>query len=458
MRFVKLMIIIAISILFQEYKVYAKDTIYSINKYSEENLNFIKKGYNNKNKRDGLIVGGHYLEETIENDNGKYQNYQIILAKYNKAGEISWSFTYGNTKEDKIDYLEYTYNENNEIDGYLIALEKTYDIANQEVPEDFSATLLKVDLDGNLSWEKSSGSSDITKITKIVPIWTIDKRMDGYIAIGYKQENNKRKAMLIKYDRDLNLLWNKPYEKQEDEDVIYQDIVPIQEESKIIGYALIRNIKRASFKEQKTLIWMNLEASEETILDDSLEKYLSTYLEKSNDGFILYGVTSDVKLKKGEKSYYLINYNSKKQINWETIGESPVNQDRKIVLLPTETEIIKDYTLLYENSIDSSKEVVKLDAEGTIQKKIKKIINEYYSFENFCIEKNTLYFVGQINCPEDDNCEYDKNSLFLVSDEDTVIEVQDDDSKNIILGLGIIIIIIGVIVFKKSKNHSKRET
>lgn len=458
MRFVKLMIIIAISILFQEYKVYAKDTIYSINKYSEENLNFIKKGYNNKNKRDGLIVGGHYLEETIENDNGKYQNYQIILAKYNKVGEISWSFTYGNTKEDKIDYLEYTYNENNEIDGYLIALEKTYDIANQEVPEDFSATLLKVDLDGNLSWEKSSGSSDITKITKIVPIWTIDKRMDGYIAIGYKQENNKRKAMLIKYDRDLNLLWNKPYEKQEDEDVIYQDIVPIQEENKIIGYALIRNIKRASFKEQKSLIWMNLEASEETILDDSLEKYLSTYLEKSNDGFILYGVTSDVKLKKGEKSYYLINYNSKKQINWETIGESPVNQDRKIVLLPTETEIIKDYTLLYENSIDSSKEVVKLDAEGTIQKKIKKIINEYYSFENFCIEKNTLYFVGQINCPEDDNCEYDKNSLFLVSDEDTVIEVQDDDSKNIILGLGIIIIIIGVIVFKKSKNHSKRET
>ena len=457
MKVVKIIIMISLCILFQGYNVYAKDTTYSINKYSEENLEFIKRGYNKKGKKDGIIVGGNYLEETIENDSGTYQNYQIILAKYSKSGEILWNYTYGNTKEDTMDCLEYTYNENNEVDGYLITLEKTYDIINQQTleNEDKSATLLKVDLDGNLSWEKSAGSNEITKIVKITSTWSDDKKIDGYIAIGYKEENNKKKPIIIKYDRDLNMIWNKPCEKQEDEDIFYQDIIPIQEDNRIIGYTLIKSIKKGNAKEQKELIWLNQDANDETIIDNSLERYPTSYLEKANNGFILYGITSDVKLKKGERSYFLINYNSQKQINWETIGENPVKQDKKMVLLPNEKEIIKNYTLLYENSIDSSKEVIKIDLDGTIKKKIKKIVNDYYNFENFYIEKNTLYFVGQINCPEDDNCEYDKNSLFLVSNEDTVIEVKDDDSKNIIIGLGIIIIIIGIIIFRKRKKQEQ---
>ena len=457
MKVVKLIIIVVLCVLFQGYNVYAKDTIYSINKYSEENLNFIKRGYNKKGKKDGLIVGGNYLEETIENDNGTYQNYQIILAKYNKNGTIAWNYTYGNTKEDNIDCLEYTYNENSEIDGYLICLEKTYDIVNKQIPEgeDISATLLKIDLDGNLLWEKSAGLNEITKIVKITPTWSDDKKIDGYIAIGYKEENNKKKSIIVKYDRDLNIIWNKPCEQQENEDVLYQDIIPIQEENRIIGYSLIKSIKQENVKEKKELLWLNQEGNNETILDDSLEKYQSSYLEKANNGFILYGITSDVKLKKGKKSYYLINYNNQKQINWETVGEDPVNQDKRVALLPSEKGIINDYTLLYENSVDSSKEVIKLDADGTIQKKIKKISNDYYNFENFYIENDTLYFVGQINCPEDDNCEYDKNSLFLVSDEDTVIEVKDDDSKNIIIGIGVIIIMIAIIIYKKGKKKEQ---
>lgn len=304
MKVVKLIIIVVLCVLFQGYNVYAKDTIYSINKYSEENLNFIKRGYNKKGKKDGLIVGGNYLEETIENDNGTYQNYQIILAKYNKNGTIAWNYTYGNTKEDNMDCLEYTYNENSEIDGYLICLEKTYDIVNKQIPEgeDISATLLKIDLDGNLLWEKSAGLNEITKIVKITPTWSDDKKIDGYIAIGYKEENNKKKSIIVKYDRDLNIIWNKPCEQQENEDVLYQDIIPIQEENRIIGYSLIKSIKQENVKEKKELLWLNQEGNNETILDDSLEKYQSSYLEKANNGFILYGITSDVKLKKGKRA------------------------------------------------------------------------------------------------------------------------------------------------------------
>lgn len=458
MKAVKMIIILVISLFLQGYTVHAKDTIHSINKYSEENLTFIKSSYNKKNKKDGLIVGGRVLKETFEKENETYNDYQIVIVKYKKTGEIAWNFTYGKTAEDNIDALEYTYNENNEIDGYLVVLEKSYDIDTAQGPEDNTATFLKIDLEGNLLWEKSS-SSEVNKITKIIPTWSEEKIIDGYIAIGYSiEDTKKKKAYIINYDKELNTLWDEVYEVPAEEEVEYQDITLIQETQRIIGYALIKSTRNNDSKEsKKELIWFNSETREKVVIDDSLEKYQSSSLEQANNGFILYGTTSDVKLKKGSQSYYLINYNSNKEVAWETIGEEAVKKEEKIFLLPTVQGLIEEYILLYENDIDDSKEVVKIDTNGNIQKKIKKIKNDYYNFENFYIENNTLYFVGQINCPEDDNCEYDKNSLLLISDEDTVIEVKDDDSKQIIIILGSLITIIGIVILKKRFYHKTQK-
>jgi LPXTG-motif cell wall-anchored protein len=67
-------------------------------------------------------------------------------------------------------------------------------------------------------------------------------------------------------------------------------------------------------------------------------------------------------------------------------------------------------------------------------------------------EKSTLYFVGQIRCPEDDNCEYNQNSLYLISDEDKVIEVEDKDSTGILIVIGsLVILLAGTIYIRKRK-------
>ena len=72
---------------------------------------------------------------------------------------------------------------------------------------------------------------------------------------------------------------------------------------------------------------------------------------------------------------------------------------------------------------------------------------------------NILYLVGQINCPKDDTCEYDSNSLFLISDEEKVIEVKDNDSKNILIITGIfIILIIGTVIYRKKRVIKKKKT
>ena len=65
---------------------------------------------------------------------------------------------------------------------------------------------------------------------------------------------------------------------------------------------------------------------------------------------------------------------------------------------------------------------------------------------------NTLYFIGYITCLEDDNCNYDTHSLFLISDEDKVIEVKNNTARNMFLiFLGIIIFITGFIIFKRKR-------
>ena len=76
----------------------------------------------------------------------------------------------------------------------------------------------------------------------------------------------------------------------------------------------------------------------------------------------------------------------------------------------------------------------------------------YYVIENFLLDKNILYFVGQINCMTDDACDYNSNSLFLISDEDKVIEVKDSDSKNILITAAFIVVgIVGLIYIKRKK-------
>ena len=119
--------------------------------------------------------------------------------------------------------------------------------------------------------------------------------------------------------------------------------------------------------------------------------------------------------------------------------------------------IITEYLLLYSNNVDKSTEVVKIMADGTIKNKIKKIYDEYYTIEDFDFYNDVLYLVGQINCPKDDTCEYDSNSLFLTSDEEKVVEVKDNDSRNILIITGLfILLIVGTVLYRRRKVVKKK--
>lgn len=413
----KKVLFIIVLLVMSLYNVYAKDISYSMNKYDDEVFNYIEKSYNSELKEDGYILGGSVLKEKIEIGDNTYNDYQVILVKYDNNDKLVWKYTYGNTSEDYIKCLTYTYDENGNIDGYLIVTKETYDISEPNIGD--NTIIIKINFDGKVVYEREINEGSIRKI---IPTYS-DGVVDGYIGVL----DTHTGSSLIKYNRDFEVIYRNNFN-----DTGISDLTIVNEENVIKGYAVIVG---------NNLVTVDLELSNEVIISD-VSKYNTYSLVEANNGFILYGVTSEVKLDKGDSSYYLINYNNGEEV-WETIGNTATSKDYKTILLPIyKDNKIKEYFLLYKNKVDSSYEVIKINLDGEVKKKVKKINNSYYDLENFYSTGTTICFVGQIDCPDDESCEYDNNSLYLISDEDKVIEVKDDISRNIIIVFSVIFIVL----------------
>lgn len=408
--------------------VYAKDTVYSVNKYEDESLTFIKDSYNKENKKDGNVVAGTFLKEKIEKEN----NYQIMLIKYKTNGKVDWTYRYGRTSSENINELIYSYDVNNKIDGYIMVVSNSYNIDTETTPR---SLFVKIDLEGKLVYEKEIDQ----EIIKLIPTYSVDDIVDGYIGIT--------NTSIIKYDKELNLTY-----KKEDPNIKYIDIVDIHNHKEITGYAFIIQEEIDNITNNK-LITYNNDLNESKTIKENIELN-NIKLSNSNIGFILYGITNEVKLKKSDISYHINKFNFSLEEEWESIGNIPLSEDSNIVL----KSIKNNYFLLYKN-VDNSYEVIKLDAEGLLKKKIKKIHNNYYKLINFSISNNEkdLYFIGQLACPEDEKCNYENNSLYLISDEDKVIEVEDNTGTNILVGIVVFLIVIVTAVYAVKSNTMKNK-
>ena len=414
--------------------VYAKDTVYSVNKYDDEKLIFIEDSYNKNNKKDGVVTVGTYKKEEVEKDDNKYDDYQIMLIKYKSNGKTDWTYRYGKTSSEEINSLLYTY-DNNKINGYLMVISNSYDINSSNIPE---SIFVKIDLDGKLIEEKNTSLNSEEVIKKLIPTYSIDDIVDGYIGIT--------NTSIIKYDKNLNLIYRKNIENKE-----LIDIIDVYNEKELSSYTLITKEVLENNEYNIKLISYNKELTEEKLIKENIE-LTNPKLSQTDNGFIIYGITTEVKLKKSDTTYYLSKYNNQNEEEWESFGTIPLQEDSNLVLKSVVNKDKYEYFIFYKN-IDNSFEVVTLDDEGLLKKKIKKINNNYYNFTSFHLNKNKkhMYFIGQINCLEDESCEYDNNSLFLISDEDKVIEVQDSVSYNTIIICLLFIVLIGVGIFYTKK-------
>ncbi len=434
-------LILSIFTLFTFTNVYAKDTVYSLNKYSKETFKNIEKSYNSKNEIDGYIIAGSY--ETKEESKDEELSEKVIIVKYDKTGNVLWTYTDDRAKEESSNTLGYTYDEDGKINGYFYTSTKTTEDNKRNV-------IVKLNLKGKLVEEKTSSLEEDKEIIKLVPSFNNEKKCDGYIGIA----NSEEQASIIKYDKDFNLLWVKDYE----ENANYKDIEIINTNGEESG--LIALVELKTEDKQLKLIKNDLEGNVEKTIKEDFEETDNPRLEKSDNGFMVYGYTSQLKLSNNKTtSYYLVTFNEDGEETNETVGNTPINLEKTLKLVPIIKENkLEKYLLLYTNDLDSSIEVVEINNQGVETKKIKKINNDYYNILNFASEGETLYIIGQIKCPEEDNCDYNDNSLLIISDEDKVIEVKESDNTSIIIASSIFIgLVVILVILKKSKKKSNKK-
>ena len=390
--------------------VYAQDTMYSLNKYEKEELRYLIEEKENK----GFVTVG-----TIET---KEKEKELLFLKYQKTGTLEWEYHHKVEKDFEPVEIVYSYDLENKIDGYYL-LEK----------KEEGYFFLKINEKGKLVEEIPLPIPIECKINKLVETST------SYLFIG----NKNSVAYLGKLDKNLNKVLEKEYIDVGQNSSI-EDLIEIEEK----GYYAIIQID-TSYK----LVQLTENGEWVKVIKEDFEEKDSPRLIKTDTSYLLYGITHQVKFKKeDDTSYYLIKYNEQDEKEWETIGETPLGEEP---LLQIETiqkeEKVVGYYLLTTEEDSSSIEVVRIDIDGGIGEKVKKIKNDYYKIKAFHVEGKTMYFVGQIICPEKDNCDLDKTSLFLISDEDKVIEVKDKDSKAIFLGIGILILLGGILYFYMQK-------
>ncbi len=429
----KILIIVTILVtLMININVEAKDTVYTINKYDEEELTYILKGHF-QNTEDGYISAGIYLKDS------KKKEKKVLLIKYDKTGNNIWTYDYDKTINDLYS-LNYSYNESNEIVGYTLFINKE---ENEE-----EKSVLVIDENGKLIKENNLEINGLVEINKVIESYNNDK-VDGYIIVGTVKREEKEIGIIAKYNLNYEKEWEKEYKPVATKSTV-KDIISVKNANKGQEFIAIISMERED-KDYNLLVRFDNNGDSKKELKDDFESNDKPLLLKDEEGYFVYGQTSEVKLKDDDAcSYYVTKYNKEDEVEWETIGDTPIDT-KKVMQLKKEQE---SYLLLYTNKDDSSIEIIKISDEGIIKDKIKKIKNEYYNINNFIYNNGTIYFVGQIKCPKDDKCDFKENSLFLISDKDKVIEVKDNHSKIIIV---VVVILIALSVFITLKKKHKKK-
>jgi hypothetical protein len=412
--------------------VYAKDSVYSLNENSNEEFFHLLKGYNAEGATEGLVAAGHFTKQVKEEDK-EYEDVQVMLVKYKKNGNVVWKYHYGQSGDDVLYDLFYSYDEEHQVNGYGLLVKETHE---KDIPSSNRFTIVLVDLEGKLVSETTCELDDASIINQVLELKDEEGNTNSYLVVG---EKSNKAAFMAKLDLSFNVLWNKEYPEYSN----YKEVC-------INGNSIVT---LAGKEKMYALVRMDFDGNIISTITDNFEEKDTPHILSANQHFILYGLTSEVKVSQEDGvSYYLHQYNEEGELEWETVGDTSVSQDDIIQLKPIiKNDELLEYQLLYVNGDDNSIEIVRIDLEGVVLNKVKKIKNNYYHINSFLPKGNTIYFVGQINCPDDDNCDFDENSLFLVSSEDKVIEVKEKDSNTILIVIAGVFALIFLIAFLRKR-------
>ncbi len=136
----------------------------------------------------GYIIGGDTLSYGAGNGD-------LWLIKINSTGSIEWQKVYGGSSYDYFENLITTSD-----GGYLLmGITQSFGAGGYDI------WLLKIDSSGNITWQKTYGSSEYDYGKAII------ETSDGYIVLGHTKANGNFDFWVLKIDKDGSVLWQKTY-------------------------------------------------------------------------------------------------------------------------------------------------------------------------------------------------------------------------------------------------------
>ena len=160
-------------------------------------------------KDGGFIMVGGSMSDDIEGITYIY-NGEIIIVKYDKDGNMLWQKIWGGNDNDLIESVFLTEDDEIIIAGYS----DSTDIDGITNKGYYDAIIIKYDKDGNLVWQKSWGGSSGDTIQHMFQTEDGGFIVAGeYVSTDIEGISNKGEAdiIIIKYDKDGNMLWQKNY-------------------------------------------------------------------------------------------------------------------------------------------------------------------------------------------------------------------------------------------------------
>ena len=148
--------------------------------------------------------GGYIL---VGNSASRGEGSDLLLIRTNSTGRCIWSRTWGGSSEDAGYFVQKTRD-----GGFIVTgSTKSYSMGEELL------WLLKIDVNGNLSWERTFGGFVSSAGDGG---WSVNETRDGgYIVTGYTQSkgNGRKDLWLLKTDGEGNKIWDRTFGGRNDD-------------------------------------------------------------------------------------------------------------------------------------------------------------------------------------------------------------------------------------------------
>jgi Domain of unknown function (DUF5122) beta-propeller len=269
----------------------------------------------------------------------------IWVLKLNSSGNVTWQKTYGGSDSDYVFSIQET------LDGGFIVAGSTYSYGAGI--EDF--LVLKLDANGNVTWQKTYGGSDADYARSIHQ--TSD---GGFIVAGrtYFFEHGQGEGWILKLDANGNVTWQKIYGGS-----YYDGFNSIQET--LDGGYIVAGAHEADATSATKFWVLKLDANGnvtwQKIYGDSKNHDVALSIQQTSDGgFIVAGVTEI-----DGWNYGVLKLDANGNVTWQkTYGGSSVESDPSIQEVSDGGFIVAGKTGSFGANGDFW--VLKLDANGNV--------------------------------------------------------------------------------------------